>query len=69
MNPGNDVESVVEKVPFGDDIPRNAGLIPRNTTNPGNEFQKKVAEFVVFCTRSQERNTFSLIPGNEFPAL
>ena len=63
MNPGNDFESVVEKVPFGDDIPRIIGIIPSNTTNPGNEFQKKNAELVVFCTCSQESDTFSLNPG------
>ena len=69
MNPGNNFESVLEKVRFGDDIPSNLGLIPWNTTNPGNEFLKQVAELIVFCMRSQESDTFSLISGNEFPAL
>ena len=55
-------------VPFGDDIPRNLGLIPRNTTHPGNEVQKQIAELIVFCMHSQESDTFSLNAGNEFPA-
>jgi hypothetical protein len=58
MNPGNDFEGVVEKVPFGDHIPRIVGIIPRNSTNPGNEFQNRVAEFVVFFMCSQKSDTF-----------
>jgi hypothetical protein len=72
MNPGNAFESAIENVRYSqefDDIPRNIGLIPRNTTNPWNELQKTIAECVVFCTRSQESDSFSLIPGNEFPAF
>ena len=49
MNPGNDFESVVEKVPFGDHIPRNVGIIPRNSTNPGNEFQNKLLNWLCFA--------------------
>ena len=63
MNPGNDFEGVVEKVPFGDHIPRIVGIIPGNSTNPGNEFQNKIAGLVVFCMRSQDCDTCSLNPG------
>lgn len=63
MNPGNDCEGVVEKGLFRDHIPRIVGIIPSNTTNPGNEFQNKVTGLVVLCMCSQDCDKFSLNPG------